>query len=599
MNSRIRKPWFLGKWAPGLVLLMSAFIVACGSAASPTAPAAPVATLAAPVATLARGVIPTQTPIPVVQPTARPIEAAVASRDDIVIVLNEEPSIPDPWLSTTLYPNQIIHNIAQPFAFFGPDFTDVATAGFTGFEQVDGSTWRLSLQEGVKFHNGEDWNAEAAKWTIDKLGGSVEFQPFSQVRESHGVVVDEYTVDFVCDNPCPVLPRFGQYHIFRAPGQYEASTEEERDQSGQVIGWGPYEWVEWNRGENIKLKAYDGYVEPQPVNFMTQAPTIKDVTYVWREEELVRSAMIQAGEADVAWAMAIDQADSINNSQNGKTAKIVSGEVYTLNTDTIWHPELRKLKVRQALTHAIDCPALANALFGPESRCSSGANGIPGTLGVNEENWKPIYEYDLARARELLIEADYNPDNVIDYWTREGRYAKDVEMAESLITFWQEAGINVKLNVVEGSVWRDRHLTGPAIAFDAALKGGATPEEAAAAVHASSPPEPSFASPGLISFAPGGEFFDFGRQLNFYMSCEANRSKNCQADWQDLGVRANAASGDERRQLMEEAYGVFSENLLQIPLMEIISVWGVNKDLEFVNMPGGRRILVNTISWSK
>jgi len=297
--------------------------------------------------------------------------------------------------------------------------------------------------------------------------------------------------------------------------------------------------------------------------------------------------------------MAIDQADAINNSDHGKTVKIVSGELYTLNTDTIWHPELRKLKVRQALTHAIDCESLALALFGPDSRCGSGPNGIPGTLGVNEENWKPIYPYDPQKARELLVEAEYNPDNVINYWTREGRYAKDVELAESLISFWQEAGMNVKLNVVEGSVWRDRHLTGPAIAYDEALAAGASPEEAAAAVHASSPPGPAFASPGLVAFAPGGEFFDFGRQLNFYMSCEANRSKNCQADWHDLGVRANASGGEERRQLMEEAYGVFTENLLQIPLMEIVSVWGVNKEVEFVNMPGGRRILVNTITWTK
>jgi ABC-type transport system substrate-binding protein len=58
--------------------------------------------------------------------------------------------------------------------------------------------------------------------------------------------------------------------------------------------------------------------------------------------------------------------------------------------DTIWHPELSKLKVRQALVHAINCEELAPALFGPESRCGSGPNGIPGTLGVTEENAQPI-----------------------------------------------------------------------------------------------------------------------------------------------------------------------------------------------------------------
>jgi peptide/nickel transport system substrate-binding protein len=326
--------------------------------------------------------------------------------------------------------------------------------------------------------------------------------------------VDEFTVDFVCNEPCPVLPRFGQYHLFVAPGYHQETPQEERDASGQVIGWGPYEWVEWNRAQDIRLTAYEGYVEPQPVNFMTQAPTIKDVTYIWRAEEVVRSAMVQTGEADLAWAMAIDQADAINNSENGKTVKVVSGEVYTLNVDTIWHPELSKLKVRQALAHAINCEELALALFGPESRCSSGPNGIPGTLGGHRGECPAHLTYDPAKARQLLEEANYDPSNVIDYWTREGRYAKDVELSESLITFWDEVGLNVELNVVENTVWNDHHLTGPAVAYDAALKNGATPAEAAQAVHDSSPPAPCNCSPGLINFAPGGEYFDFGRQIN-------------------------------------------------------------------------------------
>ena len=620
-----------GRWAVGVVALASLLIVACGGAAAPTAapaattapamettgampePAAtaePMAATAAPApdtapppstdgGSAAPTVAPTHTPVPTVQPTPRPTAAAVvASRDDVVIVINEEPSIPDPWISTTLYPNQIVHNVAQPISFFGPDFTDTATGGFTGFEQAEPNTWRLSLREGVKFHNGEDWNAEAAAYTINQLGSNVEYQPYSQVREARAEIIDDMTVDFVCESACPVLPRFGQFHIFVAPNYHQTVSQEDRDASGQVIGWGPYMWDEWVRGEYITLTAYDGYVEPQPVDFITQAPTITDAQYIWREEETVRSAMIQTGEADLSWAVSIDQAEPINNSENGKTVKVVSGEVYTINVDTIWHPELRKLEVRQALTHAIDCEELALAFFGPESRCSSGPNGIPGTLGVNEGNAAPIYPYDPERARELLAQADYNPENEIQFWTRAGRYAKDVEITESLITFWQDAGLNVSAQIVEGSVWRDRHLTGPAVTYDAELEGGATSEAAAAAVPLADPPRTG-ASPGLVFFAPGGEYFDFGRQINFYMSCASNRSKNCNAEWHELGQRALAASGEERRQLMTEAYELFTQNLLQLPMMEIVSVWGVNKDLEFVNMPGGRRILINTMTWTK
>ena len=188
-----RRRW--GRLILGFAVLASLVIIACGGAttapepaAEPAAPAvsAPepateAASAAAPAAspadtsagatesmTEAPTVAPTHTPVPTVQPTPRPTAAeVVASRDDVVIVINEEPSIPDPWLSTTLYPNQVIHNVVQPISFFGPDFTDTATAGFTGFEQVEPNTWRLSLREGVKFHNGEDWNAEAAAYTIN------------------------------------------------------------------------------------------------------------------------------------------------------------------------------------------------------------------------------------------------------------------------------------------------------------------------------------------------------------------------------------------------------------------------------------------------
>ena len=353
----------VGRWLVALTALTSVFLIACGGAESPTtAPAAapaeaPAAAAepAAPAESMDSGSMtdssgeamsepgsssesmenqpaPTNTPVPTVQPTPRPTEAmVVAARDDVVIVINEEPSIPDPWISTTLYPNQIVHNIAQPISFFGPDFTDTATAGFTGFEQIEPNKWRLSLREGVQFHNGEPWNAEAAAYTINQLGGNVEYQPYSQVREAHAEVIDDMTVDFVCTSAagCPVLPRFGQFHIFVAPGYHQNVSQEERDASGQVIGWGPYVWEEYVRGESITLTANENYVEPQPVDFITQAPSIKDATYIWREEETVRSAMIQTGEADLSWAVSIDQADPINNSEHGKTVKVVSGEVYT------------------------------------------------------------------------------------------------------------------------------------------------------------------------------------------------------------------------------------------------------------------------------
>jgi len=581
------------------LMLLSAFIVACGGGdeAPASAPAAAAPAAAAPAAAEPAKEAPkaaaAPTAVPAVKPTVAPVAATVA-KDSIVVVINQEPTEPDPWMSTTLYPNQVIHNISQPFSFLGPDFVDTPTAGFSGWEMKDaGKTWELHLNEGMEFHNGEAWNAEAAAYNIDYLGSCIECGPYGQVGDSHADVIDDYTVEWHIDNGHPALARFAQFSIFRAPEDHAEHLGESQAASGHTIGWGPYQFKEWIKGEKFIIEKFDDYNADNSV-FLNQAGTINTAEYVWRSEETVRSAMIQTGEADIAWGMAGDMAEDLENSDNGGWVKIVSGEINTIDVDTIWHPELKKLKVRQALTHAIDCEELALALFGPTSRCSSGPNGIPGTIGVTETNWKPKYPYDPAKAKQLLEEADYNFDNQINYYSRSGRYAKDVELSESLGIMWDQAGINVKINIVEPSVWTKYHKAGPAVAYKEALAAGQTHEEAVATVHAGEPPADPGASPGLVYFAPGGEYFDFGRQINYYMNCTSVRSSNCDADSHTLGQKALAAGGDERRKLMEEVYEVFTDRLYQIPVMEIVAVWGVNKDLDYTNMPGGRRILINT-----
>ena len=602
MKNTIPKGYRRARWTPVLIALLSIVVIACGTAAppdqsAPTATTAPQPTAPSAGDTSTPAAPPTFTPIPTVQPTPRPTEV-VASRDDVRIVLTQEPDNPNIFTATTLTPNNIGHNIAQPFSFFGPDFVDTPTGGFQSFEQLAPNKWRLHLTPGVKFHNGEEWNAEAAKWNID-FQGKVEnaTQTYSNVGDSHGEVVDPLTVDFVCDGGnCPMLPRFAQFTIFQAPQWYQTTPEDARNAKGEIIGWGPYKWKEWKKGESYTIERYEDYVDPGN-RFIAQAGSVKEAIYVWRPEALVRLAMVQTGEADLAFNLGANELPELENHPRAKWVRANSGEVITLNNDQIWDPFLKQLKFRQALAHAINCLDLAAAIYGPEAQCRSGP-GVPGVLGVTEENTKPIYTFDQAKARQLLEEVGYyatgsqlQARHEINLWTRDGRTPNDVEIAEAVVSFWQEVGVNAKLNVVEPSIWNDHHLTGP----NRVIEAGGTLQDIAT----STPPPPLNASPGVIFFAPGGELFDFGRQLNFYADCFSNRSKNCDLERQDLVERAVAVGGEERRVLMEQAYEDFSRNLLHIPLFDVIGIWGVNKDLDFVDMPGGRRILVNTMTWTK
>ena len=153
---RFRISWLAAAVALASLLIM----VACGGAAEPQ-PAAPAAAPAAaqPTATP----IPDATPTPA--PTATPLPADVGTaRDSIVLVVPEEPVNLNSFLSIggSLYASITRANLQDPLTWqSGDDLRIVPTTATTGWEKIDGDTWRFNLREGVKFHNGEAFNADA------------------------------------------------------------------------------------------------------------------------------------------------------------------------------------------------------------------------------------------------------------------------------------------------------------------------------------------------------------------------------------------------------------------------------------------------------
>jgi peptide/nickel transport system substrate-binding protein len=131
-------------------------------------------------------------------------------------------------------------------------------------------------------------------------------------------------------------------------------------------------------------------------------PTIQTITHVYRPEATVRASMLAAGEADWAADIGFDEMDRVPEAKAGTTT-----EVYALIPDVMWHPELKKQKVRLALAHTINCQQMLDSLFGGEIQCHTSISP-PGSVGVTEENSKPR-EYNPELARQLLEEAGYDP----------------------------------------------------------------------------------------------------------------------------------------------------------------------------------------------
>jgi peptide/nickel transport system substrate-binding protein len=272
----------------------------------------------------------------------------------------------------------------------------VLLSGIESYEQLAPDRWRWKIRPGVKFHNGAPFNAAAAKFGIDynAVPANVSAAVTWLGPDIKGEVVDDLTFDLVCPQACPIAPRAGIFTDFQDPEWFQNADEGER--SSMTIGFGPYRIIDYQPGVHTRFEAYEDYLPNEA--FAAQAPSIQFITHTYRAEATVRASMVAAGEADWVADIGFEQEGQVPQAKSGKTA-----EVYTLVLDTIWHPELKKQKVRLALAHAINCPGLLQSLFGDRVKCH-GAISMKGTVGITEENSRPR-EYNPELARQLLAEA--------------------------------------------------------------------------------------------------------------------------------------------------------------------------------------------------
>jgi len=153
------------------------------------------------------------------------------------------------------------------------------------------TVWEVKLRKGVKFHNGEEFNADSVKFSLERvksgLRASSNFRPIDRVE-----IVDPYTVKVHTAKPWPT---FVNIMTFRQASMYPPKAYAGKDSafiSKSPIGTGPYKLVRWSKDEEIVLEANEQY--------WRGAPRIKTVVFRPIPDDAVRVAALQNGEVDVA-----------------------------------------------------------------------------------------------------------------------------------------------------------------------------------------------------------------------------------------------------------------------------------------------------------
>jgi len=371
------------------------------------------------------------------------ISATEAHARDAELIISQKADVEtfDPSQSNNTTTHNVTINVFDTLIRLSDDGRDFVGELAESWKVVDPTTWQFRLRRGVKFHNGEDLNAAAVKFTLDstldperKTRQRPTYVAFKEVR-----IDDPYTVSIITHKPYAIALTQLQYLMVVPPGYIKQVGWDEFGR--KPVGSGAFKFKEWERDVRVVLEANDAYWKGKP--------KVRTLAFRAIPEDASRIAAVQRGEVDIIDAVPYDR---IKELQGSPTVKITQrqGEQVYVGLDTLRVEPLKKREVRQALNYAVNADALVkNLLLGYAVRLNGPM--FPTTPGYDEK--QPAYPYDPERAKRLLAQAGYPNGFEVDFAVSPAfqGIAKGTEVGEAIAGQLGRVGVRAKLNVQDSA----------------------------------------------------------------------------------------------------------------------------------------------------
>lgn len=327
----------------------------------------------------------------------------------------------------------------------------------------DGLTYTFQLEEGVKFHDGSDFNAEAVVKNFERWKAGADKFPYfmsqftmggEQVIESITAEGDS-TVVFKLKQPqAPFLKNLAMSPFaIASPTAFEANDDALID---NPVGTGPFKFVSWTRNDSITI-------EKNPDYRVAGFPKLDKVIFRSIPDNSARLNALNNGEVDVVDGLSPSDKGSIESNGDLQLIERPSMNVGYLGL-TVTRPPFDNVKVRQAVNYAIDKQALVDAFY--EGLAQPAKNPMPPVIaGYNDDITG--YAYDPEKAKALLKEAGYDGKE-IELWAMPvpRPYMPDGQkIAEAIQKNLADVGIPSKIVSFEWATYLEKAQNGEADAF--------------------------------------------------------------------------------------------------------------------------------------
>lgn len=380
------------------------------------------------------------------------VETNAESSNELTIALSQDVDTFDTHNTTAVSTESVMVNL-QSYLIKRDNESELHPHLLESYKLKDNITWSFVLKENIKFHNGDTLTAEDVKFSLERVAKDntlKQYQNYKTIKEVK--IIDDTHFDIITDGPDPVLP----YRLAReAAGIFPKKYIEENGWEEFLkhpIGSGPYEFVEWNKGDSLVLKKFGDY-------FGGDVSEWETVTFRTIIETSTRIGEVLTGGVQIASSIPPTDWERVNSNEGTTVIDSDQTSVMMLMVNQNEEFKTSDPKVREAIDYAIDNQALIDK-FSPGS-VATRTRIVPGVPGF-EGSLYDINRFDPEKAKQLLEEAGYNDSNKLEitYTASQGRTYADSEQAQMIAGMLEAVGIKVNLQLLEASQYVDVRTTG-------------------------------------------------------------------------------------------------------------------------------------------